>query len=108
MGEPVQDPPGLEGVYVPVLEHGGLASYLPCPESEQPEGVISISAHLLQELIMDDRTGPLVALDAWPRCPHHEHALLPTTVDGLASWTCPDDESVRWRIGDLAQASAAE
>jgi hypothetical protein len=101
IGKPVLNPPeftGLPGFYVPVLGRSGLtATLLPWPDGS--ESTVAISTHLLQELIEED-------VDSWPRCPQHQHHLVPRTVDGVASWTCPDDESLSWRIGDLPAAAA--
>jgi len=98
IGKPVLDPQGFMGLYVPVLARSGLlATLLPWPSGS--ESSTAISADLLQQLIEED-------VDSWPRCPQHRHHLVPTTVDGVASWTCPDNESLSWRIGDLPPAAA--
>jgi hypothetical protein len=96
LGEPVENPPleTLPGWYVPVLLDGRPASSLPWPDGS--ESTVAISAHLLQEVVMDEEVPPL-----WPRCPVHDHELIPITVDKVATWTCPSDDSVRWRIGNL-------
>src|SRR5262245_28418318 len=84
LGEPVRDPlqHGNDELLVPVLLDGGLASYLPWPDGSEEN--VAISGHLIQELVMED-SGP------WPRCPKHDHELIPRTISHVASWTCPGD-----------------
>jgi hypothetical protein len=96
LGEPAENPllETLPGWYVPVFLDGRPASYLPSPDGS--ESTVATSAHLLQKAVMGEEVPPL-----WPRCPIHDHELIPITVDNIATWTCPSDESLRWRMGNL-------
>jgi len=101
LGAAILDPPEIEGLglfYIPVLGRSGLlATLLPWPDGS--ESCVAISTHLLQELIEED-------VEIWPRCPGHDHALVPKVVESVVSWTCPIDEARHWRIGDLPSANA--
>jgi hypothetical protein len=39
----------------------------------------------------------------WPRCPSHReaHSLQVAVVEGIASWTCPDDARLLYPVGSL-------
>jgi hypothetical protein len=93
---PVVDP-GCPGERMVAIEINGRVATL-IPWIDNAEGVVSIAAHLLQEVVEED-TAP------WPRCPEHDHSLHATTVGKVwprAYWACPSDDALRWPVGSLS------
>jgi hypothetical protein len=103
LGDPTEDPLGdlPPNRYLPLLLNGGPASLVGWEDDSEVS--VMISAHVLQEVIMDDE-----AIAAWPRCPAHQHALIATRISEVAVWSCPSDDSLWWRIGDLPMANEGE
>lgn len=40
-------------------------------------------------------------LDAWPRCPIHDHVLVPIGARDELYWQCPSDQRMRIVVGQL-------
>ncbi|MDX3853943.1 hypothetical protein [Streptomyces sp. AK02-01A] len=59
-------------------------------ESLTEDEAVALLAEQLQESVLE-HTGGTPA----PPCPGHSHPAVPEVVDGVASWTCPEDGSTR-------------
>ncbi|MEU3186749.1 hypothetical protein ABZ707_21475 [Streptomyces sp. NPDC006923] len=59
-------------------------------ESLTVDEAVALLAEQLQEGVLE-HTGGTPA----PPCPGHSHPAVPEVVDGVASWTCPEDGSTR-------------
>ena len=78
----------------------GTAEADPGPESpERAELMLASAAYVIQEGVLEE-------IDrAWPKCPNHQHPLVPDVAEGTAVWRCPSADSDRWRIGDLPKTT---
>jgi hypothetical protein len=50
-------------------------------------------ADQIQDSVIQVLTG------AWPKCPKHDHPLLPILREGDAVWFCPELKQVMYSIG---------
>lgn len=78
---------------------GGTGVWLSrsAPEFER----VAMLADQIQEWAIEELW--IAAPTNWPRCPRHpdSHPMKATTLDGAAVWTCPRDQVMVCRVGQL-------